>query len=294
MFFLNKIRAKLKLKHRIESILPQYVQLNANCGIFADRGFRLWVTANPNVYSRLNNFLEKIVGPDDSFIDCGASFGWVCFPVASRIRMMRGKGKVLAVEADKKTFRFIQKSFKKNNFDSNFIIQNLYVGDSSKRIDFYSCSASGMSGGYFNGHIKELIEKNNESLKIQKIQSTTIDYLVEKYDFQNIAAIKLDIEGGELPALRGCINLIKNQSNIVFIVEINPITFHAAGYSVKDVWEFFENFGYKIFTFASDANYYLKACRKYNEIQLIDAGDIIAVQNESILHEKLGNNLFGN
>lgn len=288
MIFLKKIRARLKLRHRLENLWPRYVQLNANCGIFADRGFRLWVSANPNVYTRLNNFLEKIVGPDDSFIDCGASFGWVCFPVASRIRMMRGKGKVLAVEADKKTFRLIRKSFEKNKFDNNVIVENLYVSDLSKHIDFYSCSASGMSGGYFNAHIKELIEKNNESLKIQKIHSETIDYLIKKYDLQNIAAIKLDVEGGELPALRGCLNLIKNQPNIVFVVEINPITFQAAGYSVADVWEFFSNLGFKIFTFSSADNYYLNPCIKYNEKQLCDAGDIIAVKNESILHAKLG------
>jgi FkbM family methyltransferase len=290
MIHLNKLRAKLKLRHRLENLWPRYVKLNANCGIFTDRGFRLWVTANPNIYMRLNNFLEKIVGPDDSFIDCGASFGWVCFPVASRIRMMRGKGKVLAVEADKKTFRLIRKSFEKNKFDNNFIVENLFVSDSSKHIDFYSCSASGMSGGYFNAHIKELIEKNNESLKIQKIHSETIDYLIKKYDLQNIAAIKLDVEGGELPALRGCLNLIKNQQNIVFIVEINPITFQAAGYSVADIWEFFSNLGYKIFTFSPDANY-LIPCIKYNEILLINAGDIIAVKNESILHAKLGDRL---
>lgn len=291
MLCLNKLRAQLRLKHRLERIWPRYVHLNRTCGIYADRGFRNWVSSNPHVYTRINQFLDRIVGPQDSFIDCGASFGWICVPLVSRLQLSHGSGKVLAIESDSNTFRLLSKSSERNKFDSRFIIENVFVGDSSTFVDFYSCSASGMSGGYLNGHIREAIEKNNESVTLTTVRSTTLDALVQKHNIQNVAAVKLDIEGGELPALRGSLDLIKSNESVVFIVEANSVTCRAAGYTVEDVWSFFQDLNFKVYTFSAELQCCLNACDNYDEGKLLDSGDLVATRDESVLFEKLGPNL---
>jgi FkbM family methyltransferase len=288
MNLLYFLRSKFRIRHRIERIFPKFTFLDEECGIFADRGFRLWFAANPEVYNRLNSLLQKIVGVDESFIDCGANYGWVSVPLAARIKRANGKGKVIAIEADRKTANLLRKSIEKNSLSNQIILEKTFVSEKEGLVEFYSCTASGMSGGYFNDHIRDSIEKHGESLFVRKIQSTSIDALVNYHDIKNVAAVKVDIEGSELPTLKGCIKLMEVKQEIVFIVELNSITSSAAGYSIKDIWDFLKENRFNIFTFDTGSSDSLIRCPEFDEEFLLSSGDIVAVINETFLYNKLG------
>ncbi len=291
MNFLKWLRTKLRLRHRMERIWPQYIALDDKCGIYADRGFRLWFSANPNVYNRLNSLLENIVGVDESFIDCGANYGWVSIPQASRIKRANGAGKVLSIEADIKTAGFLRKSLEKNGLSKQIILEEIFVSEKEACVEFYSCTASGMSGGYINDYIKDSTEKHGESFFLQRIGCTTVDNLIKFHNIENIAAIKIDIEGAELHCLRGCIDIIGSQPQIAFIVEINPITARAAGHSIIDIWNFLKENQCNIFTFGPNSSKSLVLCSDFNEKTLIESEDLVAIKNPNSLFKKLGPDL---
>jgi FkbM family methyltransferase len=275
----------------MERIWPQYIAIDDDCGIYADRGFRLWFSANPKVYNRLNSLLGKIVGVDESFIDCGANYGWVSIPQASRIKRAKGIGKVLAIEADNKTANFLRKSFERNQLNNQIILEETFVGEKEGCVEFYSCTASGMSSAYMSDYIRDSTEKHGESFSLQKIECTTVEKLIRFHKIENIAAIKIDIEGAELNCLKGCRDIIESQPQIAFIVEINPITALAAGHSIIDIWNFLKENQCNIFTFGPNSSKCLVRCLDFNEKILVESEDLIAIKNPDFLFKKLGHNL---
>jgi FkbM family methyltransferase len=288
MMLLESLRKQLQLRYRIERIWPRFVPLDAGGGIYADRGTRLWVAANPQVYAGLNRFLEKIVTPDASFIDCGANFGWVSIPVAVRLKHGRGVGKVLAIEADPTTARMLAKTLQKNRLSDQVVLARTFVAEQVGVTTFHSCTSSGMSAAFLNEHIHDAVQKYGGTVTTRTVATSSVDNLVALHTIRNVAAIKIDVEGAELPALRGCQNLIRQQPGAVFIVEVNPVTTSAAGYSIRDIWQFFRQQDFQVFTFASDRSQRLIPCPDFDEERLAAAGDIVAVKDDSLLRERLG------
>lgn len=54
-------------------------------------------------------------------------------------------------------------------------------------------------------------------LSSETIQSSTIDTLISEYEIQNIGLIKLDVEGNELPAIKGAIETIRRDRPLLLI-----------------------------------------------------------------------------
>lgn len=292
MNVIKRLRNRLQLRHRIERFWPKFVPMEGDTGVYADRGIRLGVSANPHVYRRLIHFLAKVLDQENSFIDCGANFGWISISVAAELKRRGGGGRVLAIEANPTTAAMLSKSIRRNRLEERVILAQTFVGENEGVTDFYSCSATETSSAYFNDHIKDAVEKYSGQVKVQKIPSKSVDSLCESCKLQNIGAIKIDVEGAELPVLRGCQKLIAQSPEPIFVVEMNPTTTRAAGYSIRDIWEFFAEKEFHIFEFAADySDYRLVPSLSFDEERLWQAGDIVAVKNAASLHQKLGSNL---
>ena len=145
MTLLSSVRNKLRLRHRIERLWPKFVPLDGKAGVYTDRATRLWISANPQVYNRLNCFLAKIINPGASFIDCGANFGWVSIPVALRIKAAAKGGKVLAIEASPNTAKVLSRTVQRNRLHEQIILAQTFVAENAGSIEFYNCTAGGMS-----------------------------------------------------------------------------------------------------------------------------------------------------
>lgn len=260
--------------------------------MYADRRIRLGVSASPHTYRRLIRFLGKVLAGEESFIDCGANFGWISISVATDLKRRGSGGRVLAIEANPPTAAMLSRSIRRNDLEERIVLARSFVGESDGVIDFYNCTSSDTSSGYFNDHIKSAVEKYNGRVKVQKVPATSVDSLCEFHNFQNIGAIKIDVEGAELSVLKGCRKLIQQNPVPIFIVEMNPITTRAAGYSIRDIWDFFTGQNFQIFEFAAEhSDYRILQSRDYDEERLWAAGDIIAVKDPALLYQKLGGDL---
>ncbi len=153
MKLLTTLRNRLQIRHRIERIWPKFVRLDGGTGIYADRGTRLWVAAHPDVYQRLARFVAKILGEGESFIDCGANFGWISVSVARQLKRTGSSGRVLAIEANGVTSALLSKTIRRNRLEEQISVAKTFVGEAQGEIEFYECG--GMSSAFFNDHIKD-------------------------------------------------------------------------------------------------------------------------------------------
>jgi len=286
---LTKLRNRLRIRHRIERIWPRFVRLDGGTGIYADRGTRLWVAAHPDVYERLARFVAKILGEEESFIDCGANFGWISVSVARQLKRTGSSGRVLAIEANGVTSALLSKTIRRNRLEEQISVAKTFVGEAQGEIEFYECG--GMSSAFFTDHIKDAMHKYGEQVRTKRVSCSSIDSLVEVYRMRNVGVVKIDVEGAELSVLQGCQKLIKERPTAVFIVETNPVTSRAAGYAIREIWNFFASRGFHVFVFAKGPRRCLVRVEHFDEAQLSEAGDIIAVQDPALFYQRLGDSL---
>lgn len=177
----------------------------------------------------LNNFLK----PDMVFVDVGANMGEYTLFAAKRLT----RGKVLAFEPFPKILTLLNENIRLNNFSS---IQVLPYGLSNKEGILPIHELDEMNGNeglstFYPGSQKIKIALN---VPLKSFDEEFDSYQIDRIDF-----MKFDIEGGELPALRGAKKSIEKFRPWV-MVEINEASFRAAGYQPQDVYDFFNALSY--------------------------------------------------
>lgn len=152
--------------------------------------------------------IEKIFLKKKIFLfDCGSNFGFYSLFVAS----LSHNNKIFSFEASPSTYEDFKENIKLNNF-KNIKPFNVVVSDIKKsETDFLESE---------NDWESSLSNKNFKVLKSTKIESTSLDYILENqndnfFDYEVI--IKLDVEGHEMNILKGASKLIKNFSPIIII-----------------------------------------------------------------------------
>ena len=78
------------------------------------------------------------------------------------------------------------------------------------------------------------------------ISITTLDAFLSDKGIEKVDLVKLDIEGSELNALKGGIDMLKRHKPAL-IVEVGEDTCHAAGYEMDDLVSFVRNLGYSAY-----------------------------------------------
>jgi FkbM family methyltransferase len=135
------------------------------------------------------------IEPGDTVLDCGANIGTFAL-----FALLKGAGKVIAIEPNRIITYFLQKNITDNGFADRFELIEAALWDRVLPVEeglifsprWTSCSS----------HIAEAQVQTRNTLTVPAI---TIDSLkLKKLDF-----IKTDLEGSEMPALRGAVETIK-------------------------------------------------------------------------------------
>ena len=146
------------------------------------------------------------------FIDCGCNYGFYSLYVAS----LSERNKIISIEASKNTL---------NEFNRNLSLNNL------KNIKFYNYAVSDSIDQNILFHESEndwessQTHKNFKLRSESKVKSITIDSLLKEYLLNNhIVIIKLDIEGNEIRAIKGALEIVK-KLNPLIIIEFSKYIF---------------------------------------------------------------------
>jgi FkbM family methyltransferase len=236
-------RGKRIISRILERIIeiPKVASFNFRYGRFVDAPVLEWPRGYRELY--LWGVMEecelaqwkRIVRKGDFVIDCGTNLGYWAL-VSSHL--VGETGKVLGFEPVLKTYT----SARQNILASarkNIVLKNAAVGDRHGQIELFlakddeaGARASSVQGG---------IQACGESAIAEIVR---IDDL-EETEKSKVALIKLDIEGGELAALKGAHSIIVRDRPVIAF-EWNRVTANAAGYSPEQIRSFLEEKGYEL------------------------------------------------
>lgn len=181
----------------------------------------------------LNSFLKN----DMVLADVGANQGEFSLFAASKIK----QGKVLAFEPVSSNLDMLKKNIELNNFNQ-IELYEFGLFNEETVLPVYTSNDEALNSGRHEG-LSTLYPDDYRSVQEEIIHLKVFDDLffqkLERLDF-----IKIDIEGAELPALRGMIKSIAKFKPQI-LIEISSETIKNTNYEFEELLDFFESLHYQ-------------------------------------------------
>jgi FkbM family methyltransferase len=176
--------------------------------------------------------IRALLSPGDTFIDIGANHGSYSLMAAPAVRA----GRVLAFEPQPRLAALLRRSFEANGFAHARVFEVACADHEGEATFYVPRTMSGMGGLYekFSG---------GRGRRNFKVPLRRLDDLLAGADLPGRVAVKLDVEGSELSALRGAAGFLRARFPLI-LMELNPDSARAAGHSVDDVLGFLAEIGY--------------------------------------------------
>jgi FkbM family methyltransferase len=185
-------------------------------------------------------WIRESLRPGNIFFDVGAHYGWMSMTACRRVG---AAGKVVAFEPSPPLIEILEYNKKANRLRQMEIVAQA-VGDSTGQTATFYLENHGSS------FLNSLVDHPMESARIppepkltMRVRTVSLDDYCQKTNLQP-DAVKIDIEGAELFALRGCSRLLKER-RANFIVAIHP-TWLPEGQKAAEIFEMFRHHGYKL------------------------------------------------
>jgi FkbM family methyltransferase len=176
-------------------------------------------------------FLHRFLKPDMVFVDVGANMGEYTLFAAKRLI----KGKVLSFEPLPSIRDVFIENIKLNGF-KNIEVYPFGLSAQEEILEIHEFED-------VHEGLATLYPGNRRSKASVKVQLKKFDDIARQAGLSRIDFIKVDIEGGELKAIRGCAGVVE-QYRPVFMIEINAETYQTAGYAPADVMDVFSRWNY--------------------------------------------------
>ena len=167
--------------------------------------------------------LKSSIGIGMTVVEAGAHIGYVTLQAA---RAVGPSGHVFAFEANPHAVPLIERNLTVNGLEKRVTVVPLALADVSGRQAFF------LSGG---GDTSSLYEPEGASEQIE-VAVTTLDAWLDPT--VRVDVVKLDIEGGEVAALRGMRDtLARAGPDLTVFAECNPSMLARSGSSVDELVE---------------------------------------------------------
>ena len=173
----------------------------------------------------------QAVKPGMVVLDIGAYIGFYTLLAARRVGL---QGKVYAFECDPRSYRFLLHNAKLNKCSKNVVPVPKAVAHQRGIHPFFLYGGDLTRSSLWDKHQAETI---------LDVECTTVD---EALGNQPVHVIKMDIEGGEIHALKGMEKTLRNSDEVIMFVECNPSVLKHAGGSVDMLLGELEGFGFRV------------------------------------------------
>ncbi|HVP73931.1 MAG TPA: FkbM family methyltransferase [Phycisphaerales bacterium] len=179
--------------------------------------------------------------PGDSVIDCGAHVGLFTLLASQAVGEY---GRVIALEPNPATAALLRKNADAIGARNIEVIEaaaasrpgSLTLHAGAGKTSAYSSSVAGVAGA-----------------SDIKVKAVTIDDLVRDRHVESIAMLKLDVEGAELDAWKGCSQTVKANRIALAMVEFTEANQRAAGASSDALVEAWSSSGFQFHRFNAQA-----------------------------------------
>lgn len=217
-------RARLKgIDVEIACDLGQFIQRHVYFfGHYEPESTRYW--------SQLARHAEVI-------FDLGANFGIYSLLAAAS----NPRARIYAFEPTPEMFEKLSRNIEGNHFENVFPLQAA-VGATSGKGFLHRCSGSDGGNEGMNYVSGETAAESDVGVNL-----ISLDNFCRQQKIAKIDLLKMDIEGGELDALRGASELLDSQQIDCILFEFSDWAAQRAGHSVEDIPKLLGAAGYSLF-----------------------------------------------
>lgn len=214
-------------------------------------------------YSRNILFLiKRLLRPSMVFVDGGANVGEISLVAG---KLVGSQGRVFSFEPMKRFADQLERNRAANGLEC-IEIHRTGLSDKRGMATIYLAPEHYRDGTQHDG-LGTLFRSNSRNDPAAAVELVTLDEFLSERNVPHVDMIKLDVEGGELPALIGAQHTLKRSSPAI-IVEIGEETCIAAGYRMGDILSFLQSYGYQF-----------HRIERKGRLQRIEASDLRKFQN---------------
>lgn len=176
-------------------------------------------------------FIRRRLGPGSVFVDAGANVGAYTLPVA---RLVGPTGRVIAFEAHPVTWRYLARNVAANGL-SNVVELNIALGEAPGRIAVVFLAA--------NPGETHVATKAEQETKVEEVEMLPVDAALAAQGLGVVDYLKIDVEGFELPVLRGAARTIAASPRIVVQTELQQRHASRYGHRIEEIAALLDGFG---------------------------------------------------
>jgi len=187
-------------------------------------------------------FLSTCLEPDSVVLDIGANVGLMTTPLARRLHLLGGRGRVIAFEPVPVNAERLRRNVAINHLDGRVDVVELALGETEGRAVMVK---EGPAGSSDNALVALTADSEAGGVSAEL---ATADSVLDEFALERVDLVKIDVEGYEVPVLRGARRLLAQHRPIVY-GEFHNVLMPKRGHSFLDVWELFEPLGYHCFRF---------------------------------------------
>lgn len=193
-------------------------------------------TIEPNEFALLGLVLE----PGMTFVDVGANEGLFTLLAASRVGE---RGRVIAIEPSSRELARLRRNLELNGF-ANVKVVATAVADVAGQAALHIADDEHAGHNTLGAFAYEVVRASRD----EAVPVATIDSVVADAGSGRVDVIKMDIEGGELRALRGAAGILRDWQPLI-LLEISEPSLAGQHTSAAEVLRLLGNSGYQIYAF---------------------------------------------
>jgi FkbM family methyltransferase len=189
------------------------------------------------------NLALDLLAPGDTVIDAGAHVGTFSVPLARKIQP---GGRLVAIEGDPINASLLRENFTLNQVDCASTVVQAVLGKEGEAV--VARSESGNTGATrFTAADRHALDA---------VQATTLDHLVAELDgIDEVALVKLDLEGSELAALVGASRLVA-RAHPMLICEVSPTLLADRGATTEELGRWLVQADYVLYAISGQRNFH--------------------------------------
>lgn len=205
-------------------------------------------------------FLAHLMRPDDLFLDVGSNVGMYSVWVSGVT-----KAKSIAFEPVPETYATLLKNIRLNALGDRIIAHQMAAGEESGTI-----SMTASQGGLDHVVVGPIETGDTVQVAVNRVDSVCADY--------SPIAMKVDVEGFEMQALRGASNVLRNPSLKAIVIELQDWTLKKFGTSEREVRDLLRSRGFLPHNYNPETRTLQPTDEKpsLNEIFVRDVDDVIS------------------
>jgi FkbM family methyltransferase len=177
-------------------------------------------------------------------LDIGANIGYTACVFAAAIKAnAKAPGKVYAFEPDLASFQTLGEIVRRKNLGDSVEIFNMAVGSADGALEFWHNEEHSADHRVVTEQFKTARPAGEQ---ITSVAVTSVDNFVAARNLQNIAFVKIDVQGYELAVCEGMRQTLEKLPALSIAFEFAPDGMRELGFEPSALLDFFRSAGYQL------------------------------------------------